>query len=719
MKHVIIALQAVAAAAVGHGAEPAPLRDKTLVAWVYLANTDQRGGSALTLMEGEDFDAIVFGERQPLRWMAGSDFFRRTQGDEEQKANRPEAASPNTLVQVAIAYEGNGISVYRDAQPYASYTVPQARAFGSDTSVLLGLRYIGEMGEVGFFTGTIEDARIYDTALKTGQLAALAPNQPSEPKPLAWWTFEDGKAHDLMKRFPASNLEGNAHVANGRLVLDGSSYMWAAKDAELLTNEIEEETSLDAGVQNLFYKARAKRTGNMWDTWLYLDNGNYYLYYLANARDQWDNISMARSPDGVHWEEIGRVLSKARGVTWMGTGSTWKSPAFEQDGQFFMNFSEWRGPRQTIFFAESKDLIHWTRLGNEYEFIQDERWYERNGRWDCIWTLPRPGGGLYGYWTATPKAETGGRFGFGETLDGVTWKALAPPNVSGVSEGEVGAVAKMREKYYMMFGTGGHMITLVADRPEGPFTPGHKNRCLLSGHTYFSRFFPTPGGVLVNHHSMARNGQVYFGTLKEARLDTEGTLRLGWWPGNNKLKHQAVDVKRPSPRSGEAPAVAMLESEFNTRQGLLLEGTTKLPASKEAQPVGLFLAQSDGSGTTILIHATGITELGPMRVDGTGFKVEDRVDREWTFGQSARFRLLLKGSLIEFYLDDLLMQCYSLPAEATGRIGLIQGGRDEAIGKLNAWCCGTVDAVQPSASSSGWSGTCMATASRYARDHVQ
>ena len=673
-------------------ASPFSLRDKTLVVWVYLAHTNQQGGSALTLMEGEDFDGIVFGERQPGRWMAGSDYFRRTQGGEEQKANPPETASSNTLVQVAITYAGDRISVYRNAQPYAAYPVPQPRAFGSNTTVLLGLRYFGDLGEIGYLTGAIEDARIYDTALTAAQLAALAPNQPSNPKPLAWWTFEDGKADDLMKRFPASRLEGNARVADGKLLLEGDGYLRAAKNAKSLLNEPEEETPFDTSVQTHFYKPRSKRTGNMWDTWLYFHQGDYYLYTLANSRGQWDNISMARSSDGVHWKELGRVLYKGRGVTWMGTGSTWKSPQFEQDGKFFMNFSEWKGPRQTIFFAESKDLVKWTRLGNECEFVQDERWYEKNGRWDCIWTLARPGGGLYGYWTATPKAETGGRFGFGETLDGITWKALAPPKVSGVGEGEVGAIERIGDKYYMMFGTGGLMTTLVADRPEGPFVPASKNFHLLAGHTYFSRFFPMPDGLLVNHHSIARNGQVYFGTLKAARLDAEGTMRLNWWPGNNKLKHQAIDVKPASPRSGDLPTVTMIESEFNARQGLVLEGTLKLPAAKESPPVGLFLAHTNDSGTAILIRAGGITELGPMRADGTGFKAEQRVDREWNYGQAARFRLLLKGSLIEFYLDDLLIQCYSLPGEATGRIGLIQGGQGEAVGNLKAWRASDADA---------------------------
>ena len=219
---------------------------------------------------------------------------------------------------------------------------------------------------------------------------------------------------------------------------------WTFEDGKA---EVEEQTPVDTSDQTLFYKPHSKQTGNMWDSWLCFHESDYYLYYLAGSSGkEWDfdNISMARSPDRVHWKEIGRILSKGEGVTWMGTGSTWKSPNFDHDGKFLMNFSEWKGQRQTIFFAESKDLIHWTRLGNEYQFVQDQRWYEKNGRWDCIWTMARPGGGLLGYWTANTLA--GGEFGFGESLDGLHWDALPPPQVvaagveGGRRHGEVGAV---------------------------------------------------------------------------------------------------------------------------------------------------------------------------------------------------------------------------------------------------------------------------------------
>ena len=112
--------------------------------------------------------------------------------------------------------------------------------------------------------------------------------------------------------------------------------------------------------QSMFYKARSPETGNMWDVWVYLHEGTYYLYHLAQTGKKWDNISMASSPDGVHWKEIGPVLLKDPKAVWMGTGSTWKSPNFAKDGKFFINFSQqFPDQPQTIFFGESTDLIHW------------------------------------------------------------------------------------------------------------------------------------------------------------------------------------------------------------------------------------------------------------------------------------------------------------------------------------------------------------------------
>lgn len=654
------------------GKQPRMIGNKTLVAWVSLADLSQRAGSALGLIDDrERFDAIVFGERTPGKWMAGSDFFRRT--SEDQSPYPPETADDKTMVKIAVVYDDNVITIYRDRKQYARYHIDKPQSFNVDATVLIGLRYIGHMGEIGFLSGAIEEARIYDTALDAETVATLRPNAASDPKPIAQWTFQDGTATDSMQTFTKSTLHGAARIADGKLYLDGKTAYLECYRARTLT------------AQGMFFRPRARETGRMWDTWLYFRDGTYYLYYLANAGSRWDNISMATSTNGVHWHERGRILSKAEGVTWTGTGSTWKSPNFANDGKFFMNFSEWRGPRQTIFFAESTDLLQWTRLGDEYEFKQDTRWYEPNGRWDCIWTIPRPGGGLYGYWTATPKAETGGRFGFGETTDGVRWTALPPPKVHGAGAGEVGAIEKIGDKYYMMFGTGGMMVTLIADTPEGPFHAAKKNSRLLSGHTYFARFFPSPDGLLVNHHSIARDGWVYFAPLKSTVIDDDGTLRLGWWKRNDALKGEPVPVQMAERQEGEAGTITMLGNAFDVEAGLIMEGSVVMPQPEQTQAVGLYVECGKDQGAAVLIGGNGAVQLGKIGGDGLGFAVEKQVDREMHFGNPVCFRLLLQHSLLEFYLDDILIECFSLPAAATGRIGLLHGGSKDAIGDLKAW----------------------------------
>ncbi len=459
-------------------------------------------------------------------------------------------------------------------------------------------------------------------------------------------------------------------------------------------------------VQSLFYKAQHQETGNMWDVWLYHHEGTYFLYYLANAgvrvgRGQpWNNISLATSPDGVHWTEQGPILKKSEGATWIGTGSTWKSATFEEDGTFYMNFSEEIGERQNIYFAESTDLRNWTRLeGKEYQFVQDERWYEKNGRWDCIWTIAKPGGGFYGYWTASPLSKDS-KFGFGESEDGLHWKALKPPKVSGVERrhAEVGAVEKIGDTYYMLMGNySPYMVTLVADQPEGPFRSAKKNFNVLTGHTYFCRFFSHPtDGMLVCHFTRARDNQVSFAPLKDVRIDNEGTLRLGWWKGNEKMKHHRIKVEQPDDTS---KTIAMLGNSFDVKGGTVLEGTLRLPQDTGAPRSGLYIECVNNQGAGVLVDHAAVAELSSMQADGTVLPIDERknrkkrkkrknldlkrVDREMSFSNPARFRLILKGSLMEFYLDDILIESYALPAEASGRIGVINS--IDTLETLKAW----------------------------------
>ncbi|HOD81016.1 MAG: Levanase precursor [Planctomycetes bacterium ADurb.Bin126] len=202
--------------------------DKTLVAWVAPGNLTQRGGSALTIQSGERFDAIVLGERAVGRWMAGSNFFQRTQGD--QNANPAETADDKTLVQIAIVYDGPEIRIYRNAQPYVAYKTTNIDLLGMDNHIaVFGLRHVGA-GTGQPLVGQVEDARIYARALTQAQIAALKPNVKSEIAPLAWWDFEGDKVVDRAGRFTHVAMTDGAKLAGGRLVLDGKGCLVAARN---------------------------------------------------------------------------------------------------------------------------------------------------------------------------------------------------------------------------------------------------------------------------------------------------------------------------------------------------------------------------------------------------------------------------------------------------------------------------------------------------------
>jgi hypothetical protein len=150
------------------------IREKTLEAWVYVTNLAQRGGAPISIerMDGSEFDALVFGEREPAKWFAGSENFRRSRD----LAAPTETATPGQVVHIAAVYDADGrITLYRDGASYGESYVPS----GSDgmlrsyqaggAHVLFGLRHKGAGN--GFFTGEIEEARLYDRALSADEVA--------------------------------------------------------------------------------------------------------------------------------------------------------------------------------------------------------------------------------------------------------------------------------------------------------------------------------------------------------------------------------------------------------------------------------------------------------------------------------------------------------------------------------------------------------------------
>jgi Protein of unknown function (DUF1553)/Protein of unknown function (DUF1549)/Concanavalin A-like lectin/glucanases superfamily/Planctomycete cytochrome C len=153
---------------------PADIKEKTLEAWVRLTNLEQKGGGVISIqtLDGTYFDSLVFAEKEPGQWLAGSNFFARTQSfdgpKEEQAKDRP--------VHLAITYASDGtITGYRDGLPYGKpYKSSGPLVFQAKNSqIVFGLRH-GPSGGNKHLAGAIERANFYDRALSPEEVAASA-----------------------------------------------------------------------------------------------------------------------------------------------------------------------------------------------------------------------------------------------------------------------------------------------------------------------------------------------------------------------------------------------------------------------------------------------------------------------------------------------------------------------------------------------------------------
>jgi hypothetical protein len=158
--------------------ETAPLKSeltaRSLEVWVRLASLEQRGGGAITLQSssGAIFDSIVFGEKEPGQWMAGSNGYSRTQS-----FNAPlEKEADRSIVKFLIVYHADrSITGYRNGHRYGTpYTAPSLATYeAGKAQVLFGLRHSPPGGD-RFLAGAIERAALYDRALGPEEVAVLA-----------------------------------------------------------------------------------------------------------------------------------------------------------------------------------------------------------------------------------------------------------------------------------------------------------------------------------------------------------------------------------------------------------------------------------------------------------------------------------------------------------------------------------------------------------------
>lgn len=152
------------------------IEEKTLMTWVALDSLAATAGSALTLdkVSEDQFNGIVYAERQANQWMSGSSWFHRT--EDFPKAHNEK--NEGEMVYLAFTYAQSGgnyeITGYRNGVSLGSYEKGEIKTWPTDDAeAIWGKRHTDGLGGPGDLTAHIEESRIYSVALTEDEVQSM------------------------------------------------------------------------------------------------------------------------------------------------------------------------------------------------------------------------------------------------------------------------------------------------------------------------------------------------------------------------------------------------------------------------------------------------------------------------------------------------------------------------------------------------------------------
>jgi beta-fructofuranosidase len=325
--------------------------DKTLVSWIKINDVTVSGGSILTIQAGDEFDGIVFGEKEKGKWIAGSDNWKRTQSDVDNLVAETEK-NLGKMIQMAIVYEGNEIRIYRNGQLYSQYTADTIDLLNRDDNcVVFGLRHLGAGGSIA---GEIEDARIYPQALSLEAINKLKPNVASDIAPYAWWDFEGQEIREKTGRYRYHYL-GDGDLTDGKLVLNWWCSLVALREYTVETPEWPEDPPDNWLTYHLAHPGPGKaEPGDPNPAYFY--KGRYHLHYIYNSKYGFSYAHVS-SKDMLHWKWHPTVLAPpvARHGMFSGTGF------FTKEGRPAMIYHGFGSGKNQLCYALDDHLDAWTK----------------------------------------------------------------------------------------------------------------------------------------------------------------------------------------------------------------------------------------------------------------------------------------------------------------------------------------------------------------------
>lgn len=709
-----ITLLAVALTFIAQGAEPVALKDKTLVAWVSSASLAQRGGSALTIDDGQShFDGIVFGEITPGKWMPGSDAYRRTL---KEQGNWPaETADGGTFVQMAIVYRGSEVTVFRNGRDYAQYTMPNPpQTFGPSAIVLFGRRHLEAGDPDHSFAGRIKDARLYDKPLDRETIAALVPgNVAADLKPWAWWSFADEGLREKTGRFTDIKLLGDVRIEDGCLVLGGKgatvistcsggedgkgisipktwSFTSAVPDEAIRSARLLRERFLADPYRPIYHFCVPEDMGMPGDpNGAFYHNGRYHLMYLYNRSGSgfcWGHIS---SGDLVHWRHHPDAIGPGHGDEGVFSGGAF----VDDDGSAYLSYwMLWGAKGIGLARSPGPDFDFWTKL-DANPVIKSTEW--------GITEAKGPSGKIFRYGSADPSGiwKKDGRYYMltGNLL--VLNKIGRAPDAPLTEQGDrlyLFVSDNLKDwKYLHVFyerkpewtdRSEDNMCPSFLPLPSSPAggPPSGKHLLLFISHNkgcqYYvgdyrnDKFYPD------NHGRMTWIDNTYF--APEALIDGQGRQIMWTWlvdnpPGEKEKGWSGVYGLPRSLWLGEDGTLRMepvkeletLRTREKSWRGLLLangetkvlEGVTGVSCELSieievgpAQNCGLKVrASGDGQEETLLYYDAPAKELvfDSTRSGAVGRKVVERAPLELKPGEPLKLRVFVDKSVVEIFAN--------------------------------------------------------------------
>lgn len=430
-----------------------------------------------------------------------------------------------------------------------------------------------------------------------------------------------------------------------------------------------------------------------WDTWFLPLGDSVHMYHLQVKRPgsqrpgaDHEAVGHAVSKDLIHWQEQPVALRKGPPGSY-DDGCLFTAYAVEHDGTIYLyycsNHNENGRGRQGICLATSKDG------GRTYEKYADNPIIEPDpNRYYAISEPPAPfahhahphidcrdlaivkdpaGNGWLGYVVMRRKVQQdafhSACIALCRSKDLVRWEIGDPvctPNRFNCFE--VPDVFKLGDKWYMIALTGDAYgqsqrwsdpeitcatVVFEADRPEGPFEEVKGNLLLASKKNVWQGF--SARTVLCKDERLmfytrceGTNGRGSLSWPVRLAPRKEGGLNPMYWPGNDTVFGPAVAL---SPEG-----VPMSDVVF------MVTATVEL---KDAIAAGIAFGNYQ-----VLLDSRGKVSLVD---EATGKTVQDRL---WPIRPSGAYklRLVVVESMVDVYVDDLLVMDYYLAGRVAGRV---------------------------------------------------